>query len=270
MIWFQVVGAFALLLGSAFAGWRIQKVLPTHHRNRETVEAVRLVLTMLVTLSAVVLGLLTSSSKERYDDQRTALERYSVDLIELDQRLRQYGPDVTDIRGILRTYTAAAIADTWPNQPHPSGQYPSYQHGATDSLESITLGEMLRNLDQKIEHLEPRDDFHQRAAERLRTRSADVLQQRWRLLSSTHQTLSWPLLAVLMLWLVIIFAIFGLSAPHNALAYTVLGLWVLSMTSSLYLILEFDTPQSGLVQIPSEPLREALSHMDLPWAPQEP
>jgi ABC-type amino acid transport system permease subunit len=265
LIAFEVVAAFALLLGIAFAGWRIQKALPVHHRNRETIDAVRLVLTMLVTLSAVVLGLLTSSAKGRYDDQRTALERYSVDLIELDQRLRQYGPDTSEMRGTLRSYTAAAIADTWPDEPQPSGRYPTYQRPTqTESIESITLGEMLSRLDQRIEQMAPDDEFHRRLAERLRIRSADVLQQRWRLLSSAHPTLSWPLLVVLMLWLLIIFVMFGLSAPHNALVYTVLGLWALSMASSLYLILEFDTPQSGLIRVPSEPMREALSHMDLP------
>ena len=253
------------MLASAFGGWWVQAALPSQHRSRDTVDAVRLVMTMLLTISAVVLGLLTSSAKARYDGQNADIERYSVDLIELDQRLQQYGPDAVAIRSLLRAYTAAAIADTWPYERHPSGSYPALpRDGDPDSLESPTLGDMLTQVDRMIEQLTPPDAFHQQTAVRLRDRSGASLQQRWRLLASSHPTISWPFLSVLMFWLVIIFAIFGLSSPHNSLVYTVVVLCAVSVSSSLYVILDFDSPASGLTNVSSDPMRNALSHMDRP------
>jgi hypothetical protein len=267
-IWVVFV-AFTVLLVSAFSGFLIQRALPTNHRSPETVDAVRLVMTMLLTLSAVVLGLLTSSAKARYDGQTADLERYSVDLIELDQRLRQYGPDALQIRGLLRAYTAAAIADTWPGEAHPPGKYPlTSRTQPAAGLENVTLGDLLATIDRLIEELAPADAFHQQTAERLRNRVADTLQQRWRLLASAHSTISWPFLSVLMFWLVIIFLIFGLSSADNALVYTVFVLCALSVASSLYVILDFDAAQTGIIRAPSQSLREALSHMDRPSEPQ--
>jgi hypothetical protein len=264
----QTAAICAILLASAFLGAWVQTALPRHHRAHDTVETIRLVMTMLVTFSALVLGLLTSSAKARHDTQVGNLEKYAVDLIELDQRLRQYGPDARAIRAQLRTYTAAAIADTWPDEQLPSGAYPRRgELGTANGVESATLGDMLTGVDRMIEELQPTDMFHRQTAERLRARVVDNLQQRWRLIASTHPTISWPLLTVLILWLVIIFAIFGLSSPYNALVAVVVLLCALSISSALYLILEFDTPQAGLLPVPSQSLRDALAHMDRPEAP---
>lgn len=265
MIALEACSICVLLLISAFIGAWAQKALPDHHRSRDTIELVRLVITMLVTLSAVVLGLLISSAKARHDDEIGNLERYSVDLIELDQRLRQYGPDATDIRAELRAYTAAAIADTWPAEPLPTGRYERRtKTGYGSSVENATLGDRLAGIDHAIQMLSPTDTYHQHTAERLRDRSADVLQQRWRLIASTHGTISWPFLTVMLFWLVIMFAIFGISSPPNALVYVVVVLSALSIASSVYLVLDFDSPETGLLRIPSLPMRGALSHMDRP------
>ena len=264
MLW-ESAAAFIVLLGSAFLGWRVQGLLPTHHRSRDTVEAVRMVMTMLLTISAVVLGLLTSSAKSRYDNQTSDLESFSTSLIQLDQRLRQYGPDAAPIRAALRAYTAAAIADTWPAEPRPSGNFAVVRHVERDiGFESFALGDLLTEIDRMIQDLKPADEFHRRTVDRLEARLVETLRERWQLLASAHSTLSWPFLAVLMFWLVIIFAIFGLSSPANALVYVVVVLCALSISSSLFLILDFDSPQAGMIRMSSRAMRNALVHMDRP------
>jgi hypothetical protein len=268
MIVLHSAAIFILLLGSSLAGAQVQKFLPAHHRARETVDAIRLIMTMLLTLSGLVLGLLITSAKGRHDERTGNLERFAVDLLELDQRLRQYGPDAAEIRAELRRYTAAAIASTWPHEPRPTGTYPTPEElGNTDSIESTPLGTMLAGIDHMIERLEPNDTYHRQTAERLRARAADNLQQRWRLITAAHGTISWPFLMALVFWLVVIFTIFGLSAPQNALVYIVVTMCALSIASSVYIILDFDEPQSGLLRIASDPLRTALGHMDRPIQP---
>ena len=60
-------------------------------------------------------------------------DAFAGDITELDVRLREYGEDAAPIRAQLRAYVAAAIADTWRNEPPPSGAYPRFP--ATPSLE---------------------------------------------------------------------------------------------------------------------------------------
>lgn len=218
---------------------------------------------MLITFTALVLGLLTSSAKERYDGFSKLLSDYSADLIELDHRLRVYGDEADDIRVQLRAYTAAAIADTWPAEPRPSGVYPPVRHtpGAS-GIESSGLGGLLADIDLRIQRLAPQDEFHRRIAERLGNRVADTIQTRWRLLLSARSTLSWPFLLILTAWLAIIFGVFALTAPRDELVYVVIVLTALAIASPLYLILNYSGALSGALDLPSASMHAALEHMD--------
>jgi len=64
---------------------------------------------------------------------------------------------------------------------------------------------------------------------------------------------------VVVFWLSTLFVSFGLFAPRNATALTVLLVSAVSVSGALFLILELDHPFSGLIQITSVPLRNALS-----------
>ncbi len=257
---------FLVLLASVAFGWAAQHRLQERRIPNETAQSIRLLMGMLVTFAALVLGLLTSSAKQRFDAYDNDLSAYSARLIELDHRLRLYGPDAADIRALLRRYTAAAIADTWPDETLPAGQYPRFRHvGDTPpSIEGTALGTMLADADMEIEHLAPHDPYHDQIAMRLRSLAAAVIQQRWHLILSARSTISWPLLAVLTTWLAIIFAIFGLTSPRSRLIYTVVMLAALSIASPLYLILDYSDALTGLLQLSSQPMRLALTHMDAP------
>jgi uncharacterized BrkB/YihY/UPF0761 family membrane protein len=77
----------ALLCASAF-GVYLQRELAEQHRSRETGDHVRLIISILVTFTAVVLGLLISSVKSSYDQFGARLSAYASDITELDMRLR--------------------------------------------------------------------------------------------------------------------------------------------------------------------------------------
>ena len=254
-----------LLMLASVIGWHVQRRLADHHRTRDTVEAVRLVLGMLVTFAALVLGLLTTSAKAHFDEHGRNLQAYSIDLIGVDQRLREYGPRADPIRAMLRAYTAAALADTWPGEPHPDGRYPTtirpIQPG---SAESTALGAMLLEADRQIATLDPATPFQQSLKTLLIARMQDMLQDRWALVGSAKPTLSWPFLSVMTGWLVLVFAVFGLSAPANRVVCAVIGLAALSLSVAVWLIIELDSPLTGLIHASSAPMRDALFHMDMP------
>jgi hypothetical protein len=92
--------------------------------------------------------------------------------------------------------------------------------------------------------------------------SAGIIQARWQISTSTSSDISWPFLLILASWLAIIFAIFGLTSPRNGLVYVAVAMSALSITSPLYLIMEYSDAMTGLLQLSSAPLRIALSQMD--------
>ena len=65
----------------------------------------------------------------------------------------------------------------------------------------------------------------------------------------------------LILWLALVFASFGLFAPDNGTAVTILVLCSLAVSWGITMILDLDTNFSGLVRVSAEPLRQALAQL---------
>jgi len=91
--------------------------------------------------------------------------------------------------------------------------------------------------------------------------AVDLGKLRWLMFEQGTIGISWPLLAVLVFWLAIVFASFGLFAPPNPTVIVTLFLCALSVSGAIFLILEMYTPYQGLIQISSAPLRDALAHL---------
>ena len=252
-----------VLLLSSTAGWALRQRLPEQHRDRDVVDAIRLIMSMMITFAAVVLGLLTSSAKSDFDARVRSLQTYSVELIGLNQRLREFGSASDPVRKMIREYVAASIADSWPDEPLPTGIFPRVADGhAQDRLESATLGEMLLSIDERMHSLVATTPLQHQLVPVLNAQMSTVLQQRWRLVASGSLGVSWPFYGVLVLWLTIAFFTFGLSTPVSLLHLLVLALAAVSVSAAVYLIVDFDTPLTGLLSLPSTPLRDVLAHID--------
>lgn len=262
--WMSALLVLAILLGSAMAGLLVRPLLSERHWNRDTSELVKLVSTMLLTFAALVLGLLTTSAKSSFDQIGGDIQRYGVQLIQLDRLLTEYGPETRMAREQLRNYTAAAIATTWREEPRPEGDSePSPPIKATTNAlaESAVLGDMLGQVDVELRHLEPTDAMHRKLANDLLNGFEGLVQQRWKLIEEAQGVISMPFFLVLVFWLVMVFASFGLMAPRNLLAFTVLVLGAASIASAIFVILDLDTPFGGLFRVSSQPLRTALVHL---------
>ena len=179
----------------------------------------------------------------------------------LDQCLRNYGPESDATRELLRRYTAAVIASTWPNETMSTGDYTPTTASPVSSrgMESPKLGELLNRIGITINELEPRDTFHQQVATNCRLRFQALVQARWLIIEQAHPTISRPFYLVLTFWLAVVFACFGLSAPHGTFVIAVMALCAVSITSAVYVILDMDTPFTGLLVISSQPMRNALA-----------
>jgi hypothetical protein len=84
---------------------------------------------------------------------------------------------------------------------------------------------------------------------------------RWLLIAQGEGAIPTPFLVVLVLWLAIIFAGFGLLSDKNATVVAVLVVCALSVSGAIFLIEEMDRPLDGLMKISGAPLRSALAHL---------
>lgn len=252
-----------VLLGSSALGRVVYPLLSERHRSREVTDFVRLVIAMLVTFAALVLGLLTNSVKASFDQVGNDLNGLSIELIRLDQCLREWGDEAVPIRKMLRAYTAAAIATTWSEEPKPPGDYypteASAVHGT--QLESEVLDDMLTRVEVGIRGLEPHDPMHRRLETTCIAQYERLMQTRWRLIEEAGTSISTPFLVVLIFWLSVVFGAFGLNAPHNLLSYVTIALAGISIASAIFVVLDMDQPFGGLFAISSQPMRHALLHL---------
>ena len=112
---------FALLCAAASGGFVVKSRLPERHRSRNSFELVQLSINLLVTFTAIVLGLLTNSVKNGFDAAYSERGAYAASLVQLDHCLRDYGPETAAMQEQMQSYTAAVIASTWPDEPPPTG-----------------------------------------------------------------------------------------------------------------------------------------------------
>ena len=253
---------FVLLAGSGALGHLTLGRLPETHRSRETVEFTRLIAGMLVTFTALVLGLLTASVNTSFEKAGTDVQAYASDIIRLTSALNSYGSATAPIRADLRAYTAAAIATTWPGSlPGPrAASAPDAEPGI--GLESIALGALLHRIEANIRALDPAGPTQAEIRALCLARFEALLDQRWMLIGDANNTITMPFYRMMVFWLCVVFASFGMSAPRNGVAAVFILLVALSVAGAVYVILELDDPLDGLVEVSDQPLRNALDHLD--------
>ena len=86
-----------------------------------------------------------------------------------------------------------------------------------------------------------------------------MLQIRWLVHAGTERSVPVPFLVVLLFWLTIIFASFGVFARRNATVLGALFVCAVSIGGAVFLVLEMDAPFDGLLRVSADPLRYAMN-----------
>jgi len=222
----------------------LASVLPEHHLSAETKDLVKLSIGLIGTMAALLLGLLVASAKSSYDLRRSELTQMAANISFLDRGLAHYGPESAEVRGILKIAVAQMINQLWPKV------------GDGGSMPPRGQGDVLYD---KIQGLTPHSDAQRAIQSQAESVVVNLAQNRLLLIAQSGSSISTPFLVVVVLWLTVLFVSFGLFAPRNATAVVTLLVAAISVSGALFLILELDQPFSGMIQISSAPLQNALS-----------
>jgi len=240
---------FACVFGGAVCGILLNRALPPNHLSADSKDVVRMGMGLVATMAALVLGLLVSSAKTFYDAQSTELTQMSASVILLDRLLAHYGPETKEARDLLRAAVADNIDRTWPQErTRPS------KLGAPSATGPEAL---IRNL----QSLSPKDDQQRSIQSQALSIVMRLTQTRWLMYEQGANSVSKPMLVILVFWLTAIFVSFGLFAPRNATVIIALFVAALSVSGAILLILEMYSPFGGLIQISSGPLRTTLAQL---------
>ena len=116
-------------------------------------------------------------------------------------------------------------------------------------------------LQRKLRELVPGNDLQRSYQSEALALYRDLMRARWLIIEQGKGSMPIPVLVVLVLWLAIIFAGFGLVTVKNSTVVVVLLLCALSVSGSIFLIEEMNRPFQGLMKISSAPMRNALDHL---------
>lgn len=247
LITLSLIG-FACVFGGAILGMFLHAVLPQHHLSSEFKDVVKLGMGMVGTMSALLLGLLVASAKGAYDAQRAELSQMSANIAVLDRVLANYGPETKEARSLLRGAVARALDQLWSKE----------DTGTSRLTPSSAGGEVLY---EKIGGLLPQNEAQRSLHGQAVRIVLEIAKTRWLMHEQSMNSVSLPLLVMLICWLTAVFISFGLFAPLNATVISSLLLTALSVSGAIFLILEMYTPFSGVIQISSAPLRAALAQL---------
>jgi hypothetical protein len=243
--------AAACVFAGGVGGLLLSPLLPMHHLTTETRDTVRLGMGMISILASLVLGLLTASAKGTFDSADQQLRAYAADLILLDETLRDYGTAADPIRMMLRQYTGEAVHTTWPDEAPAQAQ----------PLENKQAGELLDHVMQATLTLSPTIDNERWLRTQALQIAAQLIHTRWSLLVSQEGAINPVLLGIMVAWIFIIFASFGLYAPRNTTVVAAFFLCAMAIGASIFVILEMDTPFNGAIMISGVPMKNALAHL---------
>ena len=231
-------------------GLVLHRVVPNAHLTKETQEVIRLGTGMMSIMASLVLGLLIASAKTTYDRTEHDIGTYAAELILLNETLRDYGNDAATPRALLRKYTAQLLEDNWPT----SVDRPVL-------LENQLAGTMLEHVREAIRALTPVDAGQRWLQDQALQINVSLLRQRWLLIEQNGPSVQPVVVIVLVSWISMIFASFGLNAPRNGTVVVAFLVCSLAVGGSIFLILEMDDPFTGVLKVRSGPIVSALTHM---------
>jgi hypothetical protein len=202
---------------------------------------------VVATFSALVLGLLISNANTSFSALGGEVTTLSAQILRLDGLLRRYGPDTGSARETLRQYAELKTADLFPNNQ------------ADVRLSDPQTYQLLQQLEDSILTLKPANARDKWWVDQAMTLAGKIGDTTWLLTQQAGQGTPKTFVALLVFWLTLLFASFGLFAPRNLISAVTLTLCAVAVAGAIGMILELERGFGGLVHISSHPMHQTVN-----------
>jgi hypothetical protein len=236
---------FLVILVGVLGGWASKRRLPKHHLTDETKNLVSLSTAVVATLSALVLGLLISNANTTFTAVGGQVTALSAQILRLDQILRRYGPQTVQARELLRQYAELKTEDLFPHSPADV----RLNDPSTQRLEDSLLA---------LKPTTSRDQWWLGQAMMLAGKIGDT---RWSLAQQVGQGTPKAFVALLVFWLALLFASFGLFAPENLTSAVTVTLCAMAVAGAIGMILELEEGFGGMIHVSPQSMRQAVAQL---------
>lgn len=212
----------------------------TANRADDIRDSMKQTTSIVATLTALVLGLLISDGQSSFKSQYNSVVDISINVAHLDETLAQYGDGARAARTDLRQSVQSVVLSIWDAAPAAELTQTARIRNEAFLADILTL---------------PADDPTQRMLKDAAYKTAnDLIGQRFQLAMLQHDHVSGLLLAILIVWTLVVFFSYAVGASDSALSRLALYLGAASTATAIFLVIEYQTPFDGFIQISHEPL----------------
>jgi len=241
------IGIAVLAFGAGILGLKLHLWLPERHAPEQSREMIGAVTGLLGLLLALVLGTLVGSAYTLYATQKSEVETLAARTLQLDSALEAYGPEAEPGRAGLRKAVRQSYDAIW-----------GAHAGDLTNMSVKTAVAGSKVLDRFLMSLTPKTDAQKQALATANVAAGQIAQTRILMMLQLAAAISWPLVAVVVCWSLLLFCGYGLVSPLNATVVTTLAFGALAVASAIILIIELSQPYSGLFRIPAAPVIQAM------------
>jgi hypothetical protein len=234
------VATFLCLIAAAFGSLSSNAKLASEHLQEDTNETVRLIANIFVVMASLALGLMMNSAKNTFATNEENVHALATDLILLDRSMRALGSEADEAHRHLVEYVQQSLTDA--NIVEEDPQAEAFLDAVGTSLRAIRFSD-----ERQIALWNDARELYRQ-----------TVRQRWIVVDASNGTIPPILIVMLIGWLVIIFASFGYRAPRNVITATSFVLAALLISATLFVIIDMDTPASGLMQASKSPFERVL------------
>lgn len=245
------LAVFVLAWAGLWLGAWLAPRLPQEHLSNDARNSAQIGISMMSTLAALVLGFMITSARSSFDRATDDIVSVSTSIVMLDRALSGYGAEARPVRDELRTFLERATRRIAPD---------GYVKEVVFRVPLTNLS-LLTQLQQSILDLKPANDAQRWFQQRALALSGDLSRERVVTSEQSEQSVPVLLLVVVAAWVFLIFIGLGAFSVHNRSVRVVLVCSALAFAGSIFLILEFETPYSGVIRVSGQPLLNAAEEL---------
>ena len=242
------VVVFAIIFGGALLGMFLGKILPVQHLSTESRDVIRIVMGMLAMLSSVTLGFSPAPPLARSPRGRVNCAVRACNS-SCGSDLGRVRTETAPTRALLKQVLSERISQIWPEE------------GGAVSLSALSGGPGINLVQRDLFALSPQTERQRWLRSNALEITNTIAESRWTTVEQIGSRFPWAFFIVVVFWLAVVFASFGLFAPRNASVIAALFVAALALAAPIFMMFETDQPYGGLVKIPSTSLRIALDQL---------